>query len=144
VLTYPILNLSPWFEPRRTNYIDHLLDTTATGDFDPWVGFFADAVAARADAASQTIKELLKVRDEILMALRKVRAKGVVLDLASDLIGYPRISSSQAAELYGVSYPAANGAISRLVEMGVLREITGGNYGRIFACDRVYNVIATA
>lgn len=35
VLDYPILNLSPWLEPRRTDYVDHLLTLSATGEFDP-------------------------------------------------------------------------------------------------------------
>ncbi len=143
-LTYPILNLSPWFEPRRDRYIDHLLDTTITGNVEPWVSFFAEAVANRASAASKTIKDLLAVRTEILQMLKEDRAKGMILDLAGDLIGYPRISVSQTADLYDVSYPAANAVITRLVGMGILREITGGTYGRIFACDRVFNVIAQA
>ncbi len=58
-LKFPILNLSPWLEPRRTRYIDHLLAVSETGDFDPWVAFFAEAVRARADAASKTISSLL-------------------------------------------------------------------------------------
>ena len=36
VIEYPILNLSPWLEPRRDAYTDHLLEVSATGDFDPW------------------------------------------------------------------------------------------------------------
>jgi Fic family protein len=143
-LTHPILNLSPWFEPRRDAYLDHLLNTTITGDFDPWVSFFADAVAARADAASNTITEMLNVRSEMIKLLKDDRAKGAILDLASDLIGYPRISVRQTARLYQITYPAANSIVSRLVELGILREITGSSYGRIFACDRVYNVIAKA
>ncbi len=108
------------------------------------MSFFAEAVANRASAASKTIKDLLAVRTEILQMLKEDRAKGMILDLAGDLIGYPRISVSQTADLYDVSYPAANAVITRLVGMGILREITGGTYGRIFACDRVFNVIAQA
>lgn len=143
-LTHPILNLSPWFEPRRESYLDHLLNTTITGDFDLWVSFFAEAVAARADAASKTITDLLGVRNEMIQLLKDDKAKGTVLDLASDLIGYPRISVRQAAKLYHITYPAANSVVSHLVDLGILREITGSSYGRIFACDRVYNVIAKA
>jgi Fic family protein len=144
VLTYPILNLSPWLETRRTAYIDHLLNTSLTGDFDPWVAFFAEAIAAQARTASRTITGLLAVRAEAVQMLKEDGAKGVVLDLANDLIGFPRITVSRAAEIYNVSYPAANAAVGRLVSLGLMREITGGNYGRVFACDRVYDVIAQA
>src|SRR5262249_11918457 len=132
-LTYPVLNLSPWIEPRRAEYVDHLLNTTVTGDFGPWVKFLADAVAAQATAASVTITDMLAYRDEVIRMLRDQKASGVVLELARDVIGYPRISVSRAAEIYGVTYPTANAAIGRLVELGVMREITGGSYGRVFA-----------
>lgn len=143
-LTYPILNLSPWFEPRRAEYVDHLLNTTITGSYDPWISFFAEAVAAQAKAAATTISELLDVRADMIRVLREDSARGMVLDLASDLIGYPRLSVSRVAEIYEVSRPAANTAVSRLVSLGILREITGGSYGRVFACDRVFDVIARA
>lgn len=52
VIAHPILNLSPWLEPRRDGYIDHLLSVSRTGEFDPWVRFFTEAVKARAVAAA--------------------------------------------------------------------------------------------
>lgn len=142
-LTQPILNLSPWFEPRRAAYVDHLMTLSSTGDYNPWVSFFAQAVAARSEAASRTIRALLDARETFLDMLRLVGAKGVVLDLAGDLIGFPRITVTKAAERYGVTYPPANNAISKLVSLGILREITGLSYGRVFACDVVYNIIAS-
>jgi hypothetical protein len=42
---------------------------------------------------------------------------------------------------YGVSYPAANSAVARLEKLGLLRETTGGNYGRSFAADDVLRVL---
>lgn len=141
-LDYPILNLSPWLEPRRARYINHLTELSSTGNFDPWVAFFAQAVAERSRAASKTIMALLAARDEFMDTLRQAGLKGVVLDLASDLIGFPRITVTAAANQYRVSYPAANQAINRLVKLGILRETTGSNYGRVFACDVVYDLIA--
>jgi Fic family protein len=144
VLQHPILNLSPWFEPRREAYINHLLAVSATGSFDPWVAFFAQAVKARAEAATEAIRHLLEIREEFQDRLRQDGAKGIVIELAGDLIGYPILDVSLAAEMFSISYPAANTAINRLVRLGILRETTGGSYGRVFACDRVYQVIASA
>jgi Fic family protein len=101
----------------------------------------AQAVADRSAAASRTIRALLDARERFLTKLRDVGAQGVVLDLAGDLIGFPRITVTSAADQYRVTYPAANNAVSRLVSLGILREITGSNYGRVFACDEVYNII---
>ncbi|MCV7385700.1 Fic family protein [Mycolicibacter longobardus] len=144
VLKYPILNLSPWLEPRRERYIDHLLEVSMTGQFEPWINFFCQAVVARADAATETIAAMLDVREQFAEELRADGATGMVLQLASDLIGFPYISAGEAAELYGVAYPTANNAIARLVKLGILEEITGREYGRIFRCPRVYEIIARA
>jgi Fic family protein len=144
VLKYPILNLSPWFEPRRDDYIDHLLNVSKSGNFDPWVRFFADAVKARADVAGDTIVKLLEFSNEVVEAARAKGMRGAILDLAPNLIGYPIMTVSNVAHDLNVTYPTANTAISRLVELGYLREVTGNNYGRIYACERVYELLAEA
>jgi Fic family protein len=143
-LKYPILNLSTWLEPRRTQYIDHLLNVSATGDFDPWVAFFAEAVKARSEAASDAISRLLTIRQEFTDELHRRGCRGSVVTLAGDLIGFPVLDVPQARDLLGVSYQAANAAVARLVDFGILREVTGGSYGRVFRCERVFQEIANA
>lgn len=143
-LKFPILNLSPWLEPRRDEYIDHLLEVSATGNFEPWINFFCLAVEARAEAATGAIAGMLEVRETFGAELREDGASGVVLQLASDLIGFPYITAAEAADLYGVAYPTANNAIARLVRLGILEETTGRGYGRVFRCPRVYEIIARA
>ena len=143
-LKHPILNLSPWLEPRRDEYIDHLLEVSATGNFEPWINFFCRAVVARAEAATKTIVDMLDARETFADQLRADRATGFVLELASDLIGYPYLAASEAAATYDVAYPTANNAIARLVKLGILEETTGREYGRVFRCPRVYEIIARA
>lgn len=144
LLHHPVLNLSPWLEPRREDYVDHLLRVSQTGNFDPWVRFFGEAVKAQAQESTETIDRLNDFSTEVLSALRDIgeRTGSVTLALASDLIGYPRTTVSRVADDLEVSYPAANSAVGKLVNLGYLREITGGNYGRIFQCDRVYELLA--
>lgn len=140
-LKYPVLNLSPWFEPRKDEYKDLLLEVSQTGDYDDWLQFFFTAVAAQADDALSRIDDLMEARDDFLALLRSDRAKGVVLEIVEDLLGYPVITPTQAARLHGVTYPPAAKAIERLERLGVLKEITGRSYGRVFACDRVMRIV---
>lgn len=140
-LTHPVLNLSPWLEPRKDLYKDLLLSTTRSGAFDPWVQFFAEAVKDQAEDSLRRIDTLIDIRDSMLDALHAKRAKGVILQIARDLIGYPVISPSQAASRHGVTYPPANAALRRLQELGYVQEITGRNYGRLYACSAVLRVL---
>jgi Fic family protein len=140
-LRYPILNLSPYLEPNKEEYKDLLLRVSQTGDYDAWIQFFAEGVREQSDRARHRIDELIDFRAEMLDALRTEKAKGIVVDMVDDLIAYPVITPSQAASLHQVTYPPANSAIQRLERMGFLREVTGRSYGRVFACERVMQIV---
>ncbi len=74
-------------------------------------------------------------------ALRDAKARGVVLEIVDDLIGYPVITVSEAPGPHGVTFPPANSAIQKLVELGFLTEVTGGNYNRIFVCREIMSAV---
>ena len=140
-LTYPVLNLSPWLEERKDAYKDHLLAVSATGNFDPWVQFVAAAVIDQANEGVRRIEDLLAFRQELMDRLAAAKIRGVAVRIADSLIGYPIITPSQAAALHNVTYPPANNAIKTLAGLGVLREITGRDYGRAFVCDDVMRAL---
>ncbi|MGH9194887.1 MAG: Fic family protein [Acidimicrobiia bacterium] len=141
VLHHGLLTISPWLEQRRPEYQDHLLRVSQTGDFDPWIRFMAQAIHERADAASSQVEQLLRFGQSMNDLSRTYPLRGVAAAIAQDLIGRPIVTPSAASRLYGVSYQAANKAMSRLVEAGVLRELTGRTYGRIFAAEQVLAII---
>lgn len=134
-LRFPVLNISPWLEQHRTEYQDGLLRVSQTGRWDDWVCFISAAIHAEALDVIERVDKLLALRGEFQTILRG--AKGVSLRIADDLIGYPMITASAAAALHDVSYQAANTAITKLVNEGILRQRTSGRYDRIFQCDGV-------
>ena len=140
-LQYPILNLSPYLEPNKETYKDLLLEVSKTGDLDSWIQFFARGVKEQAERACERITRVVEFRTEMLDALRHERAKGVVLEIVDDLIGWPVITPTRAASLHSVTYPPANSAIQRLVGLGFLEEVTGRSYGRVFACRQVMDIV---
>jgi Fic family protein len=140
VLAYPILNLSPWLKVRKERYKTLLRDVSATGDFDPWVCFFATAVEAQAADMVQRIEDLLAAREELLQVVRDNRKRGFVLEIIEDLIGYLSLTPSSTAERHRVTYNTANDAFAKLESMGILREVTGAKYGRIFVCPAVRRI----
>lgn len=140
-LRYPVLNISPYLEQNRAEYQDGLLRVSQTGEWDPWVCLISTAVHAEALEVIARVDKLLALREGFHTTLRG--SKGVSLRIADDLIGYPMITASLAAHLYGVSYQAANSAIAKLVDRGILRQRTAGKYDRIFQCDAVLSALET-
>ncbi len=53
-----MLNLSPWLEVRKDEYKAHLLAVSLTGDLNPWVTFFSEAVIAQATQGVDRIEQL--------------------------------------------------------------------------------------
>jgi Fic family protein len=118
-----------------------LLRISATGDFEPWVLFFSEAVRAQAVRAVEKIDALHDWRDQALVKMHEASLGGVATRIAEELIGYPLITATLAGKRYGVTFQAANTAIARLVRLGLLEERTGRRHGRVFAARGVLNII---
>ena len=140
-LKIPLLNVSPFFEDARDEYIDHLRRVSETGDYEPWICFFAEAVKTQSERALVKADELISLREHLVVELHAARIRGVGVRITEDLIGFPFITPTNASKRFSVSYEAANTAIARLVEVGILRETTGRTWGRVFVAPRVVEII---
>ncbi|MEX1271252.1 MAG: Fic family protein, partial [Acidimicrobiia bacterium] len=140
-LTQPLLTISPWLEQRRRDYQEHLASVSQTGDFDPWIRFFATGVRTQSDAAVAKIDQLIAFQAHVREIVQQNRIRGIGRDIAEDLIGRPIVTPTFAAEHYDKSYPAANSGIQRLVAAGLLREATGRRYDRVFVSDEIMRII---
>jgi Fic family protein len=141
VLSEPALVLSPWLLRRRAQYQDHLLHLSETGDWNPWVTFFCHALCQQAEGLVKVAEELVRWLDAVRVSLNQRHWGGTIYRLAEDLIDWPVITMMFAAEKYGVSVPTAKSAIDRLVEIGVLTEMTGRSYRRVFGAQDVIALV---
>ncbi len=142
-LRWAALNIAPYFEKRRAEYQEQLLRVTATGDFNTWIHFFANGVEAEAREGLDQIRNLLRVRDNLVARVRAKR-KGSAVEVAEYLIGYPIIDVKTVATLTNVTVQAANLVVKNLVEDGILAEVTGRQQRRLFACREVLLALARA
>jgi len=122
VLREPILVVSPWFEARREQYQDGMLDLSRSGNWDNWVQFFARGVEASADDTRDRVDALLEWQVATLKRVRATGLSGVAERVAGELIGMPFLRAADVAARHGVSPQAAIKALRRLVDVGVLEE----------------------
>jgi Fic family protein len=137
VLREPILVVSPWFEARRRAYQDGLLELSRTGDWDRWVRFFAEGVAASAEATRERVDRLVAWQQETRERVRAAGLKGVAERVADELIGTPVLRASQVAQRHDVSSQGAMNALRRLAAIGVVREDSRNGRVRFVADDVV-------
>jgi Fic family protein len=141
-LRSPVLAVSPWLEERADEYRDHLLAVSETGDWAPWIEFFAHAVAAEARSGHDRIMRLLALREEIGDTVRTAHPRArLAVEIADDLIAYPILSVAEAERRYGRSNQANRDAVASLVDLGVLEPYNEARYDRLYWSPRVFQVI---
>jgi Fic family protein len=119
-LREPLLYLSLYFKQHRQQYYDLLQSVRLTGDWEAWLRFFLTGVEETANQAGQTAKALMK-----LAAVDEQR----ILSIAS------------AGEELKLSAPTVAASLKHLAKLGITRETTGRNYGRIYAYDKYLKIL---
>lgn len=103
-----------------------------------WIGRFA---AACTQAVTDAM--VFEARTAALLTLWRERVAPLRSDSAAalllpHLVGAPIVTVATAAALVERSFPAANTAIERLVDAGVLRQLTVGRRNRAFEAPEVF------
>lgn len=141
-LRSPVLSISPWLEEHDEEYRDHLLGVSITGDWAPWVEFFAQAVLEESRAGHDRIMRLLALRHELSDTVRSALPRArLAVEIADDLIAYPILSVSDAQRRYGRTNQANRNAVASLVELGILEPYSEARYDRLYWNRRVFQVI---
>jgi Fic family protein len=103
VIREPLLVVSPWFEERREAYQDGLLQLSITGDWDQWIAFFAEGVAAAATGSRRNVERLVELQNHLRTRVQEAGKRGVSERLAADLVGIPYITRGDVARRYDLS-----------------------------------------
>ena len=141
-LRSPVLAVSPWLEERADEYRNHLLAVSRSGDWAPWIDFFAKAVSAESRSSHDRIMRLLALREEIGEAVRSALPRArLAVEIADDLIAFPILSVSAARRRYGRSNQANRNAVSSLVALGILEPYGSASYDRLYWNRRVFQMI---
>lgn len=134
LLKSPLLYLSLFFKRHREEYYRRMNAIRLDGDFEGWTDFFLDGVAAIADEATETARDLFAIvaadRAKILAA---EAASVAILRLFEALPRHPVVTVASAMRLIGATKPTAIRAIDALEAAGVLEETTGRKRDRHFA-----------
>lgn len=138
-LSQPLLYLSAYFEQHRNDYYELLQRVRTEGDWSSWLRFFLQGVIETAGAATNQAIKLMDVREQYRQLLR---GKGKALMLLDELFVNPFVTVQRAMSLMNVSQPTAQSTITLLESQGLLEEITGRAWRRMYLAVPVWQVIA--
>ena len=142
LLPLPLLYLSAFFEKRRQEYYDLLMDVSARGAWREWIEFFLRGVAEQARDAVARAKRLQDLQSEWRERLTRARASALVLQLADSLFESPVLSIPQAQQRLGVKqYQSARRHVQQLVATGILQPTGESTYGKVFVAREILRAI---
>jgi Fic family protein len=137
-LSEPLLYLSAYFESNRARYYDALQAVRTEGDWNGWLLYFLTGVDQAARWAATQAHDLVSIREQFRA---KLGASARDLALLDELFRQPYVTVASASRILGVSSPTAAKVIRRLEGAGLLREITGRGWGRVFAAQPILEVL---
>jgi Fic family protein len=102
-----------------------------------WVGRFATACSRAVDDAASFERQAGAIEAKWRERLGRVRARSAADLLLRVLVGAPVVTVNSAADLIGRSFVHTNEAINRLVEAGILKQVTVGRRNRAFEAQEI-------
>ena len=133
----PILYLSDFFEEHKTEYVDRMLAVSQRGEWVEWIRFFLAAVRDSAVSGLQHADGLLELRDSYQERFRAARASALLPKLIDHVFVEPSITINRAVQVLGVTKASASANIKKLVDAGLLREVTGRVRNQIYVAEPV-------
>lgn len=139
----PGIHLATFLKLRKQDYYDALLQVQMKLNWAPWLKLFYECVVAscRHTVALFDTMECLQRSWAAKLDSAGVRRDSSARKVAGLLLGRPILSANQAMAMCGVTYAAANNAVDKLQELGIvtLREQVARN--RIFQANEVLSAL---
>lgn len=133
VLREPLLYLSLYFKTHRTSYYELLQRVRTDGDWEEWLWFFATAVRVAASQAVDTAKALNALGEADRARIQTLgRVAPSALQVHQALFGRPVSTINAICTTTGQSPHTVNKMLDAMIELGLVRELTGMKRNRIY------------
>ena len=145
LISQPLLYLSLYFKEHRSYYYDLLNRVRAEGDWERWIDFFLEGVEQTAlDAVSRARQLVAQIQqDQARISKEGGRGANSMLRILDCFSHHPIETIKSISVATGLSYPSIGNALNRLENMGIVREITGGQRNRLFSYDEYMKILNT-
>jgi Fic family protein len=120
-----------------SRYVGSPTSSDATAGANAWLATFAGACVRSVTDAATFESRAVALEQEWRERLDRVRANSATDLLLHRLSGAPVLTAESAATLIGRTFKPANDAIQRLVEAGILHQITIGRRNRAYEAPEI-------
>lgn len=142
ILVEPILYLSLYFKQNRDIYYNLLQQVRTHGTWEVWLEFFLEGIAKSAKQAVNTAK---KINTLFAKDLSQIQHLGRARFFCSQVLEYlkkiPQASVYLVSKDLKVSAPTARSAITHLLALGILKEITGKQRDKVYVYREYLDIL---
>ncbi len=134
LLSEPLMYLSGYLKQHQAEYYRRLSAIRTDGDWESWVTFFLEGVAAAASDAEKNIIEVASlVATDRRHLLQSAKAGPASYRLFEMLPMMPRFTIERARQQLDTSFPTATAAVKVLEDLGIVMEMTGQKKNRNYS-----------
>ena len=133
-LREPLLYPSLYFKIHRGQYYDLLQEVRTHGAWEEWLVFFLEGIETTARQAADVVTQSLLLFEK---DRKTIESLGRSAPSASRVHGYmqkkPIITIGSTATALQMSVPVVTTAVTGLVKLGIVKEVTGNRRNRLFS-----------
>lgn len=134
LLPEPLLYLSAYLKQHQAEYYRRLSSIRTDGDWEGWVVFFLEGVANAASEAERGIVAIASlVTADRRRLLESPKSGPAAYRLFEMLPMMPRFNIERARRTLNTSFPTASAAVNQLVDLGIVKEMTGQKKNRRYS-----------
>jgi Fic family protein len=138
----PLLYLSLFFRKNRDLYYEKLSEPRKNGDWESWLNFFLEGVAKTAADAKKTlivIQKMFAADDAKISGLG--RSSASVKTVFAVFKQKPLLCINEITRNTGISKPTAISAVNRLIDLGILQNVSEKKWGQLYTYTAYTNLI---
>lgn len=142
VLSEPLLYLSLYFKQHRARYYELLTAVRMEGDWEAWIAFFAAAVRDTATSAVETARSVVDLFNQDRHRIREIgRGAGSAVQIHYEMQKRPAATVGWLVKRTKLSAPTVANALDSLIDLKVVREITGRQRSRVYVYNKYLAVL---
>lgn len=142
VLRRPLLYLSLYLKRNRDAYYEHLQGVRTDGAWEDWLRFFLEGVVEVAASTADTTRRIVEMIERDRQRIHGLgRGAATALRVHDLAVRRVVVKAPTAARQLSLSEPPVYGAISRLEEAGILREVTGKSRGKTYVYGEYMDIL---
>jgi Fic family protein len=143
ILKEPMLYLSLHFKQNRSEYYRHLQQVRLQGDWESWLIFYLDGIYETSEQAVNTAIKLKTIFETDVEQINQLgRISQSCLRVHELLIKKVLINVQDTSRELEINRTTISNCLQHLIELGVVKEITGYKRNRFFVYDQYINELS--